>query len=88
MWLTCPVELCDKAHLHTHKRAQRDSGRIILAQIIPQRAAHKPIAGAMSPSKGHCPGPEEHRDVQWQIGTQIKDLKGTTGLSRPLPRIS
>lgn len=35
--LSWPVGLCDKLYLHTHRRAQRDTGRTIPAQIIPQQ---------------------------------------------------
>lgn len=69
MWLLDYV-LIALAHLHTHKRTQKDFGG---GQTVPCWAAPRPTIGATSPQKAHVlkpRGAEEHN------GRQVKDSWG------------
>jgi len=79
--------LCDKAHLHTHKRIlDRQWQEGSLNNTLPGYSQayhrdHQPIKGTLAQA-------QRSRRAQWWSGTQIKDSQRTKALSQPLPGLS
>ena len=81
------VRLCDKAHLHTHKRSsERQWQEEAPNSTLPgySQAYHR----GHQPMKGTFPQAQRSTGTQWQVGTQIKDSQGRNALSQPLPGLS